>query len=415
MRKLGAGILSLTLVSLVVLVCFPAQTSAATLLQIQTGQIAPGTSVSATLTAATSGNMIIVICGAPVSTTLSISTAGFSTAINETGTSSQGIFYKVSIGGETTITCASTVSARLGIQVYEYSGMITTSPIDGTPGSSTGTSTSASSGSTTTTTSDVLLIAGVTVVGNNAFSAWSNTFTERADFVNTGANASRGTYGGSDRQVTSAGTYTTTGTLGVSLAWRGQIVAFKAIIGSLSVDIVDSAGTSVGSPTVGMSALNSTFNCQTPTGTLGVSAQRIRVRNTTSNAQWTVSIAASGGATDSWSDGGTNNYDFNDAAGTPAGCGDGADADTLAGRMTINPSVATSTPQSGCTNTGVTLGTSTAFAQGTTNSITVINASTSAAINCYWDVTGVAISQTVPAEQRAGSYSLSLTLTVAAI
>ncbi|HEX6258439.1 MAG TPA: hypothetical protein VFZ48_03090 [Candidatus Saccharimonadales bacterium] len=189
--------------------------------------------------------------------------------------------------------------------------------------------------------------------------------------------------------------------------------AYVPPAGSLGVDIVDAAGTTVASPSLAMSGTSSSGACQTSTGTLGVSAQKIRTTNTTATPGWSLSIAATGGVTANWSSG-TATYDFNDATGSPAGCADGADADSLAGQLSINPSAGTVTPQAGCTNTGVSLGSSAAFAQGTTDSITIASASASAQTNCYWDITGLALSQQIPALQAAGSYSLNMTLTVVA-
>lgn len=202
--------------------------AAPTLVQTATGITNGGTTVRATFAAgATTNNLIIAICGAQDSSTLSISApAGFSTAINQAGTPSQGIFYLVAAGGETNIDCDSTASTRLGLHIYEYSGLATSGVLDAT-GSATGTSSSPSSGSVTTTNANNLLIAGVTTNANTSFSAWSDSFTERNDFANGGAPGSRSTYGGADRNVTATGTYSTIATAGASGAWRGQIAAFK--------------------------------------------------------------------------------------------------------------------------------------------------------------------------------------------
>jgi hypothetical protein len=414
--KLWLEVSVLTLVTMLLLaVFFPQRVHAIALVQTVNGQAAPGTTVSATLSAATANNTIVAVCGATTSVTLSITAGGtFSTAINQAGTPSQGIFYKVSTGGETTITCTSSASTRLGIHVYEYSGMETTSVLDGTPGSNSGNSTSPSTGSTTTSVASTVLVGGLTVAGNDAFTTWTNTFTERNDFTNTGAAGSRGTYGGADRIVTATGTYSTGATIGTAANWRGQVAAFKGTTGALSVDIVNGSGVSVGSPSVSMSAVTIGFDCQTSTGTLGTTSERIRVTNTTATPGWTVAIAATSGNTSLWTSGG-NNFDFNDGSGAPAGCADGGDADTRPGRMTLNPSAGTSTPQSGCNNTGITLGSSNSFAQGTTDSITLISASGSAGTNCYWELTGVSVSQTIPIQQATGTYTINLTLTVTAV
>src|SRR3989304_5682584 len=69
------------------------------------------TSVSATFGAgATAGNLIVAILGAGGNVTLN-APSGFSTAINQSGTPSQAIFYKTAAGGETAITA--TVSGTI--------------------------------------------------------------------------------------------------------------------------------------------------------------------------------------------------------------------------------------------------------------------------------------------------------------
>lgn len=180
--------------------------------------------------------------------------------------------------------------------------------------------------------------------------------------------------------------------------------------GTLTADIVDSGGTPVSSPTFAMGSKAFDWASQTSTGTFGVSSEKIRVDNSTGSAQWVLSIAASN-TTDLWTDG-THNYDFNDPT---AGAGDGGDADSYGGQMTVNPSVSTITPQSGCSTTGLTKGTSTAFNEGTTDSITLVTAGATAATSCYWDITGVGISQTIPAEQNASSgYNIDIVVSVVA-
>jgi hypothetical protein len=94
--------------------------------------------------------------------------------------------------------------------------------------------------------------------------------------------------------------------------------------GSLSVDIVDSGGTPVGSPSMAMNSVVMSLGYQTATGIFGVSAQKMHVSNTTGNAQWSASIAANTGATAFWN--GVVDYDFNDST---INAGDGGDADSL--------------------------------------------------------------------------------------
>jgi len=207
------------------------------------------------------------------------------------------------------------------------------------------------------------------------------------------------------RAVTSGGTAFTTYT---------EYPQITSGNGVLAVDIVDSGGSPVAAPAFTMSASGYLFTCDPTTTTIGTSPQRIEISNFTATAAWNVSIAATSGATDNW-DSGTNTYDFNDPSGAPAGCADGVgDADSLAGQLSINPSAGTSTPRSGCSNTGISLGASSAFNEGVTDSITMISASSSADVSCSWELTGVSGSQQIPQDQAAGSYSINLTLTAVA-
>jgi len=197
--------------------------------------------------------------------------------------------------------------------------------------------------------------------------------------------------------------------IGNGSAYTTKICA-TATAGSLTADIVDAGGTLVGSPTVAMTATPLGFGCQSSTGTLGISSQKIRVTNTTGNAPWTLSIAGSA-TTALWTQGGST-FDFNDA--TSAGCSDGGDTDTKAGQMRPNPAGATITPQNGCSNTGLSLGGGGGFSEGSIDSVTLLSANGSAPTNCYWDLTGVALTQTIPAEQNSLTYSMNYVITIVA-
>lgn len=123
--------------------------------------------------------------------------------------------------------------------------------------------------------------------------------------------------------------------------------------GTLTVDIVDNSYVSVGSPSVSMDPATMSFSCQTVTGTFGTSTQQIYIKNPdAADAGWTVSLAASA-PTDVWNSAGTD-YDFNDPS--SSGCADGGDTDSLAGQMTVDPSVGTlATGQcASCASTNVT-------------------------------------------------------------
>lgn len=184
--------------------------------------------------------------------------------------------------------------------------------------------------------------------------------------------------------------------------------------GTLTTDIRSDATTSVTSPSITMSAVSSAFGCTTTTGTFGAAGQRLYVDNPdAADNGWTLTVAP-GSTTTLWENtGATNKFDFNDATGS--GCTDGVDTDTYGGQMTVNANAGTLTADcTGCTTTNITKGTSTAFSEGTTNSATLLTAAANSDDITRVYLTGVGISQTIPANTAADAYSINMTLTVAA-
>jgi hypothetical protein len=180
---------------------------------------------SATLTTTpVAGNLLVAVAATRNSGTLS-APAGWSTAINQTGTPSQAVFYKVAGAAESRTVSVSTTATGNGngLQVLEYSGVSTLH----LTGSSTATSgATISSGSVTTTTGRALLVAGVVTQAGTAFTAVpTNSFTGRNGFTH-GTGGSTTLFGAADRIVNTTGTYTTSSTSNASGRWRGQIVAF---------------------------------------------------------------------------------------------------------------------------------------------------------------------------------------------
>jgi hypothetical protein len=172
--------------------------------------------------------------------------------------------------------------------------------------------------------------------------------------------------------------------------------------GTLSTDIYQSDDTTpVASPSVAFPALNRSFACQTNTATLGDGSNKVGVTNFANNSGWDIAIAATGGATANWT-AGANTYKFNDATGS--GCTNG--------QMTIDPSVATITTDCStvCNGVTVTKGTSTAMTGGT--GVTLMTTASGTAWKGY--MTGISLSQKIPASQVSGSYSLGMTITVTA-
>ena len=189
--------------------------------------------------------------------------------------------------------------------------------------------------------------------------------------------------------------------------------------GTLAIDIMDAGDSSVGSPSVTMSAASFDFNCQAAgsTGTLGSASQVINAQNPdAADSGWSLSMAPSA-TTDVWDSAGTD-IDFNDASGS---CGDGGDADSLGGQLTVDPSGGTISDVttdfcSTCSSpgtTGLTAGSSTAYNEGTTDAVTLITAGSSSGDIGVWDMTGVSLSQSIPGAQPAASdYTLDLVFSV---
>ena len=176
--------------------------------------------------------------------------------------------------------------------------------------------------------------------------------------------------------------------------------------GVKAIDIVDAGGTTVASPAVSFASTTFSYNTQDTTGTLGTSTERIRVFNPTSTSTWTASIA--GSAADATWTNGTASYDFNDGSGYT----DGADTDNLGGQLAVNPAGGTLAGVSGCATANVSLGSNSAFAQSTVDSITLASGASGASTFCRWDVTNIGLTQKLPAAQVAGSYSLDLVLSI---
>lgn len=188
--------------------------------------------------------------------------------------------------------------------------------------------------------------------------------------------------------------------------------------GTLTTDILNSSGVAVASPAVGLSAKSFSLTCQSggsaSTGTFGTNSERIYVTNgDAADDGWTLTLAPTAGTTAVWSDGGTNSYDFNDIG--TSGCTDGADGDLKAGQLTVNPNAGVVTADcTSCTTDNITKGSSTAYAEGTTDSVTLLTAGGTADDIWRGYLTGATLSQTIPAETPAASYSLNMTLTATA-
>ncbi|PID31173.1 hypothetical protein CSA80_04005 [Candidatus Saccharibacteria bacterium] len=181
--------------------------------------------------------------------------------------------------------------------------------------------------------------------------------------------------------------------------------------GVFNVEIVDDVGQAVSDPDVALGTGVMKFACDQTSGTLGTPTQSMRVTNRSAGVLWTLSMAATSGSTGSWTDG-THSFDFNDPGDAQPGCSDGTDSDTYSGMLSVGFATATISAGAGCTTDGVSLGTSAAFHQDIADDITLARAGGSAANGCYWDIEGIDLSQTIPAEQPPGTYGLDMTITL---
>jgi len=184
--------------------------------------------------------------------------------------------------------------------------------------------------------------------------------------------------------------------------------------GSLSIDIVDNASSTVASPSVTFGAATFSYECNTSTGTFGTASERIYISNPdAADNGWTASLAAQN-ATSVWDSAGTD-MDFNEPG--AGGCVDdgGSDADALGGQMHVDPSagsVSEGPSQQGVD--GISLGSASEFVEGVTDSITIATSDGTTDVG-DWGILGVSISQTIPASQPAAAdYDINMVLSIVA-
>jgi len=209
--------------------------------------------------------------------------------------------------------------------------------------------------------------------------------------------------------------------LGVNFALASATSQFSQTInaGTLATDIRDASRVTIANPSVGFSAKTFSFDCQSggsaSTATFGSSSVRLYVDNPgAANNGWTLAIAASS-TTATWANASsTQRMDFNDP--TSSGCTDSADAgDTVGGQMTIDANAGTVTADyTGGNTTGISKGASASFNEGSVDSITLLTGAAGSDDIGRWYLSGVNMSQTIPAQQVNDSYSINLTLTVTA-
>ena len=168
--------------------------------------------------------------------------------------------------------------------------------------------------------------------------------------------------------------------------------------GVLSTDIRNSSNVVVNNPTFSMAAKTVSFSQQTSTGTFGDNQNRIYVENPgAANNGWTLTLNALQPGSGEWSSGsGTYKYNVN----------------ATTGQLTVNPSAGTITPVIG-SGTGVLKNVATAFSGN--SPVRLMTASASADKVWAGYITGIGLTQAIPASQPAGTYTLPMVQTVTAI
>lgn len=168
--------------------------------------------------------------------------------------------------------------------------------------------------------------------------------------------------------------------------------------GALSTDIRDGSGVVLNNPSFAMGTTSVSNAQQSVNGTFGSGSQRVTVDNPGgADGGWTLTWNATTPGTGVWTNG-VDDYPYNDSAPN--------------GRLTVDPSVGTLTSVVGG-STGISLGTLANFTS--TTPITLLSASGASADIWNGYVTGIGLTQTIPASQPAGSYTLDMTQTVTAI
>jgi hypothetical protein len=164
------------------------------------------------------GNLLVAIVSSPTNLAIpTLTSAGWTVATSNVSVAApQAIYYKIAGLNEPSAVSASNVLGALNIdiQIYEYSGIASTSPLGGTATGTAGTNVAGNGGtftcgSVTATQANNLAIAGLvharsTDTGANVNTAWTGSFTEQND-----VNANSALIASAHRIVTSTGSYAT--------------------------------------------------------------------------------------------------------------------------------------------------------------------------------------------------------------
>lgn len=169
--------------------------------------------------------------------------------------------------------------------------------------------------------------------------------------------------------------------------------------GVLSTDVIDASGNTVANPTITFPVKTQEASVQTSNATYPSGTNRALVSNPGATSAWRLQLQAEDGEGALWErDGGGATFDYNGTA--------------AQGQMTIDATSGTATLATlHGTATGITQQASPqAFAAAPNHVLDILTASGGVMWEGY--LTGINISQTIPAGQAAGTYRINLLQTV---
>jgi hypothetical protein len=180
---------------------------------------------------------------------------------------------------------------------------------------------------------------------------------------------------------------------------------------NVSVTFIDPYGSQIYAPYIPMDSTQAQVYSQTVSGTMGDGMSRIRIYSPKGNSPWSLSLSPLKGEKALW-EGDSGTYDTNDPS--PRGK-DGPDQDSVGGQMSFDFSNASALPSIGCKSSDISLGEDTAFIENVSHSVELAFSNTvSKEKDCFWDIFGIQLQQTVPPQQPPGNYSLDIVLTITA-
>lgn len=346
-----------------------------------------------------SGSLIVIICSVISNASFMLPPTGFTLATFSAGTATlaaQSIYYKIATASEpTSYTCTyGGTTGRAAIQISVYSGVYAQPvPVSGTV---SGNSANYGSGTLSNTFGSMVLVTGFLVPVNSTISSWTNGFTQIATGGAGGGPNNRHLYGSASRYVTTTGSYSTEALTNTSTPWRGQIVGFRAVGPTNFASLVDATG-GAAQPVV-FPSITSSFTCQTVNTSVFDTNRRLRVNNTVAG-NYVVVISFD----TTWSSGGNT---FKSGITDGSGCTNG--------QMTVTATNPSFTKLAGtCSNplnNGLTGPKD--LREFQTDGMTYDLFRGTLGTDCAWEYMNLAISQKIPPETPAGTYSIQALITV---